>query len=120
MKNESGYHPIDDRVLIKTIPIEKKTAGGIMLPDQTKDSEDMAQIHGHFVTGGMEALERLAKQGIKPGLLVVFAKYSGTPFTGLDEQAYRIMNAKDVIGWSEGYYDRNFRARQPIRSVMGD
>jgi chaperonin GroES len=117
MKNESGYHPIDDRVLIKTIPIEKKTAGGIMLPDTTKDAEDMAQIHGHLVAGGADAIERLAKQGIQPGQMVVFAKYSGLPFTGLDEQAYRIMNAKDVIGWSEGYFDKNFRARTPMRAI---
>lgn len=115
MNNESGFHPIEDRVLIKTIEVEKKSAGGIVLPDSTKDAEDMAQIHGHFVAGGKQALTRMAEGGITPGDLVAFAKYAGHPFIGKDGAWYRVMNAQDVIGKSDGYYDKSLKARQPMQ-----
>lgn len=114
MKNESGFHPIEDRVLIKTIQVEKKTAGGIILADATADAENMAQIHGHFVAGGAKAMRRMGEAGIAPGDLIAFAKYAGHAFTGMDGLAYRIMNAQDVIGKSEGYFDKSLRARQPL------
>lgn len=116
MKNESGYHPIEDRIIVKTIVLEEKTEQGIILPAQTKDAEDMAQIHGHFVAGGALAMERMQKNGIEPGDLIVFAKYSGDPFTGIDNEKYRIMNMRDVIGKSDGFRQKNtvFRARKPM------
>ncbi len=115
MTNESGYHPIEDRIIVKTIRMEEKTESGLVIPKTTTDAEDMAQIHGYYVEGGAIAQERFAKCSIEAGDLIVFAKYSGDPFTGLDGEKYRIMNAKDVIGKSDGFFQKStFRARQPM------
>lgn len=111
MNNESGLTPIEDRVLLKVVEVEAKSAGGIVLAQTTKDTEDMASVHGHFVTGGEEALERLGKHGIKPGDLVLYARYAGMPYVGKDGCRYRVMNASDVVARSEGVFDVGFKGR---------
>lgn len=111
MENTSGFHPIEDRVLVKMVELEEKTSGGIVLPQSTKDAEGMAAIQGHLVEAGDEATARLDKYGIKPGQLILYAKYSGEPLTGVDGVRYRIMNAIDVIGWSDSMFDTKIRGR---------
>jgi chaperonin GroES len=115
MENTSGYHPIEDRVLVKVSPMEEKTAGGIVIAQATKDAEDMAQMHGEFVTGGEEALARLSKHAINPGDTVLFAKYAGQVYRGKDGEPYRIMNTGDVVAKADGIYGNVFNARSPMK-----
>jgi chaperonin GroES len=115
MENKSGYWPIEDRVLVKVSPMEEKMAGGIVIAQQTKDAEDMAQMHGFFVTGGTEALARLAKHDTHPGDVVLFAKYAGQVYRGKDGEPYRIMNTGEVVAKAEGIYGNVFNARSPMR-----
>lgn len=114
LTNESGFYPIEDRVLVKLIEVETKSAGGIALPDMTVDAEDMAQIHGYYVAGGVEGHERMTKHGIEIGKLIVFSKYAGNVYTGKDGKRYRIMNAEDVIGTADSVFDTRFRSRKPM------
>lgn len=109
--NESGLYPIEDRVLLKVIEVEKKSAGGIVLAQSTVDAEDMASVHGTYITGGEEGMTRLAKHGIQPGDLVLHAKYAGMPYIGKDGNRYRVMNASDVVAKSEGVFDVSLKAR---------
>jgi chaperonin GroES len=115
MKNSSGYHPIEDRVLVKVSPMEEKTAGGIVIAQQTKDAEDMAQSHGFFVAGGAEAITRLAKGGIQPGDVVLFARYAGQVYRGKDGEPYRIMMTSEIVAKAEGIYGNVFNARSPMK-----
>lgn len=112
--NEAGLLPIEDRVLVRLIDTEEKTAGGIVLARETQEKESMADIHGYFVDAGEEGRARLAEYDIKVGDLIVFAKYSGLVYIGKNGLRYRIMNAADVVAKSEGVYDKTFRGRMPL------
>ena len=61
MENVSGYWPIEDRVLVKPVVMEEKTAGGIVLAQDTKATEDMASMHGTLVAAARSKRSRLAK-----------------------------------------------------------
>jgi chaperonin GroES len=112
-QNDAGLYPIEDRVLVKLIDSEEKTQGGIVIPKSTRDSEDMADIHGHLIAAGDEGMKIMASHGIDIGALVVFAKYAGVVYVGKDGGRYRIMNAGDVIAISEGVFDK-MKARMPV------
>lgn len=114
MSNAAGLYPIEDRVLVRLIEIEEKSAGGIVIPKQTQDNENMADIHGYFVAAGEEGMATMERHGIEIGDLIVYAKYSGLVYIGKDGLRYRIMNAGDVIAKSEGVYDKTFRGRVPL------
>jgi chaperonin GroES len=118
MNNDSGYWPIEDRVLIKPVVMEEKTVGGIVLAQNTKDAEDMASMHGTYVVAGEEGKKRLSGHGIEEGNLVLFAKYAGQVFKGKDGAAYRIMSTGDVIAKAEGTYGDTFKARVPLKAAI--
>ena len=115
MENTSGYWPIEDRVLIKPVLMEEKTAGGIVLAQDTKQTEDMASMHGTLVAAGEEGLARMTKHGINVGDLILYAKYAGQVFKGKDGGTYRIMNAGDIVARAEGAFGDTFKARMPIK-----
>jgi chaperonin GroES len=115
MENTSGYWPIEDRVLVKPVLMEEKTAGGIVLAQDTKATENMASMHGHIVAAGEEGTARMQLHKIGMGDLVLYAKYAGQVFKGKDGETYRIMNAADVIARAEGAFGDTFKARIPIR-----
>jgi len=115
MENTSGYWPIEDRVLVKPVVMEEKTAGGIVLAQDTKNTEDMASMHGTLIAAGEEGLTRMKKHGISLGELILYAKYAGQVFKGKDAANYRIMNAGDVVARAEGTFGDTFKARVPIK-----
>jgi chaperonin GroES len=101
--NHSGIQPLDLRVLVLPDPVEVKTAGGIILPDQHKEREKYAMQHGTLVAVGENAWEEAASRSSafvkpQPGDRVVISKYGGTMLTGTDGKEYRLMNDEDVIG----------------------
>lgn len=101
--NNSGFDPLDLRVLIKPDEAEKVTAGGIILPEAETDKADMAMTFGTLIAAGVNAWEEAAGRSPafvkpKPGDRVVFAKYGGISIKGKDGVKYRLMNDEDVIG----------------------
>jgi chaperonin GroES len=99
--NTSGIQPLDLRVLVLPDPVETKTAGGILLPDQHKDREKFATMKGTLVAVGVNAWEEASARSpsfIKPvpGDRVLISKYGGVLLTGDDGKEYRIMNDEDV------------------------
>lgn len=98
-KNSSGIYPTEYKVLIKPKTVEEKTKGGIIIPDESKDREQFAQMEGELV-----AVSPLAfsyddwKVGDKPkaGDRVLFAKFSGAKVKGNDGVEYRLTNDRDV------------------------
>lgn len=101
--NTSGFVPLDLRVLVLPDPVEKKTPGGIILPDDNAERKQMAMMKGTLIAVGENAWEEASARSPKftapkPGDRIVFAKYGGITIEGTDKQEYRLMNDEDVIG----------------------
>lgn len=88
--------PLNDRLLVKRLEEEEKTAGGIIIPDSAKEKP----AEGKVVAVGPGKLndkgERVALQ-VKEGDRVLFSKYGGTDVK-LDGDNYLIMREDDVLG----------------------
>jgi co-chaperonin GroES (HSP10) len=100
--NTSGFEPLDLRVIVLPDEVEEKTVGGIILPEQHKDREKYAMMHGTLIAAGENAWEEAVARSpnfTKPvaGDRVVIAKYGGVLLTGKDGKDYRIMNDEDVV-----------------------
>lgn len=98
MKNTSGIHPVDLRVLVKPDPVEEVTKGGIIIADVTKDKQKFAGTKATLVAIGCNAFLEWGDAARKPtpGDRVHFAQYSGSWITGEDGEAYVLMNDKDL------------------------
>ena len=88
--------PLSDRILVQRAEEEEKTAGGIIIPDNTKEKP----VKGTIVAVGPgklnDAGERLALQ-VKEGDTVLFSKYGGADVR-IDGENYLIMREDDVLG----------------------
>lgn len=78
--------PLHDRVIIKRLPEEEKTAGGIIIPDAAKEKP----MSGEVVAAGPEC------KMIEAGQAVLFAKYAGTEFNAEGEDVL-IMREDDIL-----------------------
>jgi chaperonin GroES len=93
MVNESGIHPVGDRVLIQPMELEEKTASGIVISTSTnKDREEMANTTGVVIEVGPESLP-----WAKAGDRIVFAKFAGLMYRGKDGKKYRIIADTDIV-----------------------
>ena len=87
--------PLDDRIVIKQLDAESKTAGGIILPDTAKEKPQIGKVIAVGPGAMNEKSERQALQ-IKVGDTVLYSKYSGTEIkTGGRELL--IIAEKDVL-----------------------
>ena len=89
--------PLSDRIVVLACELEKKTAGGIVIPDsagQEKpvEGEVIAIGNGKINTNG-----DLIPLQVKVGDKVLFGKYSGTNVK-LDDKEYLVMREEDVMG----------------------
>jgi len=88
--------PLNDRILVKRLEEEERTAGGIIIPDSAKEKP----AEGKVVAVGPGKLndkgERVALQ-VKGGDRVLFSKYGGTDVK-IDGENYLIMREDDVLG----------------------
>lgn len=88
--------PLNDRILVKRLEEEEKTAGGIIIPDSAKEKP----AEGEIIAVGPGKLndhgERVAMD-VKPGDRVLFSKYGGTDVK-IEGQDYLIMREDDILG----------------------
>lgn len=88
--------PLNDRLLVKRLEEEERTAGGIIIPDSAKEKP----VEGKVVAVGPGKLndkgDRVALQ-VKEGDRVLFSKYGGTDVK-LDGDNYLIMREDDILG----------------------
>ena len=90
-----GFRPLHDRVLIRRVEAEEKTAGGIIIPDTAKEKP----MEGEVVSTGPGARGedgKIQPMDVKAGDRVLFAKWSGTEFK-LDGEDLIIMKESDVM-----------------------
>lgn len=88
--------PLNDRILVKRVDEEEKTAGGIFIPDSAKEKPQ----RGEIVAAGNGKLTEDGKKiplTVKVGDKVLFGKYSGTELK-LDGVEYLMMREDDVLG----------------------
>ena len=94
------FRPLHDRVLIKVLDSEAKTAGGIIIPDTAKEKPQEAEV----VAAGPGAKTedgKLIPMDVKIGDIVLFGKWSGTEVK-IDYKEYSIMKESDVMGITKG------------------
>jgi len=95
-----GFRPLHDRVVVKRIDAEEKTAGGIIIPDTAKEKP----MQGEVVAVGPGARNEkgeLVALDVKTGDTVLFGKWSGTEVK-IDGQDLLIMKESDILGIVEG------------------
>lgn len=99
--NPSGILPLDLRVLVQPDPVEEITAGGIIIPESTKDMAKQAAVKGTLIAAGGNAFREAEASGNckcpEPGERVMISKYGGVVVKGKDGEEYRLLNDEDVI-----------------------
>ncbi len=94
------FRPLHDRVLVRRVAQEEKTAGGIIIPDTAKEKPS----EGEIVAAGSGARREdgsIVAMEVKAGDMVLFGKWSGTEVT-VDGEDLIIMKESDILGVIEG------------------
>jgi chaperonin GroES len=90
------FRPLHDRVVVKRVEQEQKTAGGIIIPDTAKEKP----MEGEVVAVGPGARDESGKVvalDVKAGDRILFGKWSGTEVK-IDGVEYLIMKESDIMG----------------------
>jgi chaperonin GroES len=90
------FRPLHDRVVVKRIDAEEKTAGGIIIPDTAKEKPSQGEIIA-VGPGGRDESGKLIPIDLKVGDRVLFGKWSGTEVK-IDGQDLLIMKESDIMG----------------------
>ena len=92
----SNFKPLHDRVLVKRLPSEEKTAGGIIIPDSVQEKPQQGEVIAAG-SGARRADGAIEPLGVKAGDKILFGKYAGTEvkMQGVD---YLIMKESDILG----------------------
>ena len=92
------FRPLHDRVLIKVLDSEEKTAGGIIIPDTAKEKPQEGEVVA-IGPGIKNDQGKLSPLDVKVGDIVLFGKWSGTDVK-IDGKEYSIMKEADIMGIS--------------------
>jgi len=96
----SRFRPLHDRVVVRRLEAEEKTAGGIIIPDTAKEKP----MEGEVIAVGAGARDeagKLVPLDVKAGDRILFGKWSGTEVK-LDGEELLIMKESDIMGIIEG------------------
>ncbi len=94
------FRPLHDRVVVRRLESEERTAGGIIIPDTAKEKPQEGEIVA-VGPGGRDETGKLIPLDVKAGDRILFGKWSGTEVK-IDGQDYLIMKESDVMGVIEG------------------
>jgi chaperonin GroES len=90
------FRPLHDRVVVKRIDAEEKSAGGIIIPDTAKEKPSQGEIIA-VGPGGRDESGKLVPLDVQAGNRVLFGKWSGTEVK-IDGVEYLIMKESDIMG----------------------
>ena len=90
------FRPLHDRVVVRRLESEEKTAGGIIIPDTAKEKPSQGEITA-VGPGGRDESGKLIPIDLKVGDRVLFGKWSGTEVK-IDGQELLIMKESDIMG----------------------
>jgi chaperonin GroES len=94
------FRPLQDRVVVRRVTEDTKTAGGIIIPDTAQEKP----VQGEIIAVGPGARDdagRILPLEVKKGDRVLFGKWSGTEVK-IDGQDLLIMKESDILGIIEG------------------
>jgi chaperonin GroES len=94
------FRPLHDRVVVRRVESEAKTAGGIIIPDTAKEKPQEGEVIA-VGPGGRDESGKLIPIDLKVGDRILFGKWSGTEVK-IDGEELLIMKESDVMGIIEG------------------
>jgi chaperonin GroES len=95
-----SFRPLHDRVLVRRVAEEEKTAGGIIIPDTAKEKPMEGEILA-VGSGSRNDQGKVEPLDVKKGDRILFGKWSGTEVT-MDGEELIIMKESDIMGIIEG------------------
>ena len=94
------FRPLHDRILVRRIEADERTAGGIIIPDTAKEKPQEGEIVA-VGSGARDETGKLVELDVKAGDRILFGKWSGTEVK-IDGEELLIMKESDVMGIVEG------------------
>jgi chaperonin GroES len=94
------FRPLHDRVVLRRIEEDTKTAGGIIIPDTAKEKPMQGEVIA-VGPGARDEAGQLIPLEVKPGDRVLFGKWSGTEVK-INNEELLIMKESDILGIIEG------------------
>ena len=94
--NTMGFRPLHDRVLVRRVEAEEKTAGGIIIPDSAKEKPQEGEVVS-IGTGTRADDGKITPLDVKAGDKILFGKWSGTEVK-VDGEDLIIMKESDILG----------------------
>ena len=94
------FRPLHDRVVVRRVDAEEKTAGGIIIPDTAKEKPQQGEVLA-VGPGKRDETGKLVPLDVKAGDQILFGKWSGTE-AKVDGEDLLIMKEDDIMGVVEG------------------
>jgi chaperonin GroES len=91
-----NFRPLHDRVVVRRIEADEKTAGGIIIPDTAKEKPSQGEVIA-VGPGGRDETGKLIPIDVKSGDRVLFGKWSGTEVK-IDGEDLLILKESDILG----------------------
>ena len=91
-----SFKPLHDRVLVRRIEANEKTAGGIIIPDTAKEKPQEGEVVA-VGPGTRNEDKILTPLDVQPGDRILFGKWSGTEVT-IDGEEFLIVKESDILG----------------------
>jgi len=95
-KKSMNIRPLQDRVLVRRIELDEKTAGGIIIPDSAQEKPSEGQIVAAG-PGERDDSGKIHALGVSTGDRVLFGKFAGTEVK-VDGEDLLIMKESDIMG----------------------
>ena len=94
------FRPLHDRVVVRRIDAEEKTAGGIIIPDTAKEKPQQGEVLA-VGPGKRDEMGKLVALDVREGDQILFGKWSGIEVK-IDGEDLLIMKEDDIMGVVEG------------------
>jgi chaperonin GroES len=91
-----NFRPLHDRVLVRRVEAEEKTAGGIIIPDSAKEKPQEGEVVS-VGSGTKDEDGKVTPLDVKAGDRILFGKWSGTEVK-IDGEDLLIMKESDILG----------------------
>ena len=91
-----NFRPLHDRIVVRRIEADEKTAGGIIIPDTAKEKPSQGEVIA-VGPGGRDESGKLIPIDIEAGDRVLFGKWSGTEVK-IDGEDLLVMKESDILG----------------------
>ena len=91
-----NFRPLHDRVLVRRVEAEEKTAGGIIIPETAKEKPQEGEVVA-VGPGARDEAGRINAPDVRAGDRILFGKWSGTEVK-IDGQDLLIMKETDILG----------------------